>query len=888
MKKSDLSAGRLRKNPSKISENCQFHTYRHANIIRMGKTVKRLFIDFQPQHYIVDIHPDRENKIFSGRVVIKGRKAGRPSQRLTFHQSGLKITKALVTYHDKKGDHEVEIDRINLHDNFNEVRLHASSTLYPGEYTVQMDFNGKITRAMNGVYPSFFDDKGTEKQIIATQFESHHAREVFPSIDEPEAKATFDLVLTTPAGETVLANTPVKKQSEKDGKLISEFETTPRMPTYLLAFAYGELEYQEAKTQNSVTIRTYATPNQVEFTGFALETAVKILEFYEDYFGIPYPLPKADLLALPDFASGAMENWGLITFREQALLVDPDNTSLSMKQYVAMVVGHELAHQWFGNLVTMRWWTDLWLNEGFASWIEFLAVDKLFPEWEMWTQFAVDDQQRAFRLDALEHTHPIEVEVRHPDEIRTIFDSISYSKGASIIHMLHEYLTPAIFQEGLRHYLKRHAYGNTDTVDLWQALEEVSGKPVSNFMHIWTSKPGFPLIKVDVGKDSLKLRQSRFYLNPETSHKAGIIWPVALLTANKDIPELMNAKELVVKTEGAGNLKLNRNQSGFYRSVYNAQHLEKLGKLIKRGQFNPLDRLGLLSDLFEAAKAGHARTVAALKFLEYFVDEDNNAVWDVIASGLVNIRAAMDDEDLRELMKPFIRKLVAKQLERLGWIPKKGESHFDRLLRPTILGLAAGADEAKVVRECIRQFNAMKKPEDIAPDLRGVVYTTAVRHGDKKTFDKLFKIHEESTLSEERVTITAALTSFKQSSLIERALGLIDTDSVRLQDVPYWVAYSFMNRFSRRATWEWMVDHWQWLYDNLGTDLSFYRFPLYAAGAFSDREFLKTFKDFFLPKREPSFERSIQQGIEVLTWQAAWKERDFTEIADYFKRQSNR
>ena len=284
------------------------------------------------------------------------------------------------------------------------------------------------------------------------------------------------------------------------------------MSTYLLAFVYGDMEYLESKTSAGVVVRSYATKDNVAHTKFALECAVKTLEFFNDYFAIEYPLAKCDLVALPDFASGAMENWGCITFRETALIVDPKNTSLVTKQYVALVVAHELAHQWFGNLVTMRWWTDLWLNEGFASWIEYLAVDKLFPNWDVWTQFIVDEQEQGLRPDSLRNTHPVEVAINHPDEIRTIFDSISYQKGSSVINMLHRYLGPDTFRAGLRSYLKTHEFGNTDTVDLWSALEKVSRKPVKKFMHAWTSQAGFPIVHASIKGRHLELKQQQFFL----------------------------------------------------------------------------------------------------------------------------------------------------------------------------------------------------------------------------------------------------------------------------------------------------------------------------------------------------------------------------------------
>ncbi|HMH31093.1 MAG TPA: M1 family metallopeptidase, partial [Methylomirabilota bacterium] len=312
----------------------------------MSKKVTRLYEQFQPENYDLRLDVDRDAMTFGGSVTIRGKKVGRPTQRLTLHQKGLKITKATVIQNDKKGDQVVEVSRINNQNSFDEVRLHSNTQFFPGEYTVTVEFKAEVTRPMNGIYPCFFTHDGKEKKLIATQFESHHAREAFPCIDEPEAKATFDLTLTSPAGETVIANTPVKKSSDKAGIQTTSFDTTPKMSTYLLAFVFGELESLEATTKDGVLVRTFATPDNIEYTKFALDCAVKTLEFYNEYFDIPYPLEKCDFIALPDFASGAMENWGCITFREQALLVDPKNTSLHLKQYVANVVAHELTHQW--------------------------------------------------------------------------------------------------------------------------------------------------------------------------------------------------------------------------------------------------------------------------------------------------------------------------------------------------------------------------------------------------------------------------------------------------------------------------------------------------------------------------------------------------------------
>lgn len=850
----------------------------------MSKKVKRLFEGFQPTNYQISLNPDRATMKTTGTVTISGKKTGRPSQRLTFHQHGLTITKATIIKRDKKGQQTIAVERINHQRSLDEVRLHTDPLLYPGEYVVTLEFSGTITRTMEGIYPCTFELNGQAKQLIATQFESHHAREAFPCIDEPEAKATFDLTLTSPAGEAVVANTPVKEQASEGDKLVTTFETTPKMSTYLLAFVYGEMGYKEATTQHGVKIRAYATPEHVEHTTFALDVAVKTLDFFTEYFDIPYPLAKCDLLALPDFASGAMENWGCITFRESCLFVDPANTSLPTKQYVAMVVAHELAHQWFGNLVTMRWWTDLWLNEGFASWIEYLATDHNFPEWDMWTQFIVDEQQGALKLDALQNTHPIEVTINHPDEIRTIFDAISYSKGSSVIHMLHEYLGPETFRDGLRHYLKQHQYGNTDTVDLWSALEEVSKKPVKDFMATWTGEAGYPIVTAEVSDKSVTLTQKPFLINPLSEQpEQQPVWPVPLRDGHKDHDVLNQTQSELQLAGDISDYRLNHERSGFYRAVYNQDHLQSLARLVENGTLSPLDRLGLLSDAFEGAKAGFTGTAQTLELLESYKQEDNSVVWDIISANLSAIRSLMNDDELREAMKPYCRELVAKQLDRLGWEVKASDSHFDQLLRPLILSLAAISDEQSVVNEALRRFKAMTKPEDIEPDLRALVYTTAARHGDATTFDKLMAMHNETTSSEERVTLTAALTCFEQPELIQRALDAITTDAVRLQDVMYWIAYSFGNRFARDATWEWLTKHWSWIEENLGSDLAFYRMPVYAARSQSDASFLPTYTAFFESVMKPALERSVKQGVEMIQWQSEWRKRDLASIKAFFE-----
>ena len=660
-----------------------------------------------------------------------------------------------------------------------------------------------------------------------------------------------------------------------------KFNQTPKMSSYLLAFVVGDFKYLEAKTKNNVTVRTYATINNVKNTKFALDCAVKTLEFYDEYFNIPYPLSKCDLVALPDFASLAMENWGLITFREQGLVVD-EHTSLDFKVLVSSVVAHELTHQWFGNLVTMKWWNDLWLNESFASWMSYLAVDHLFPEWKVWSRFIVEDQALGLNQDSLENTHPIEVKIGSPDEIRTVFDAISYDKGASVITMLHDYLGPDVFRDGIRLYLSKNTYSNTDTSDLWSALEEVSSKPVSQFMNKWTTTPGYPLIRFRVGESSARIEQNRFFLNPKANINNST-WPIPLFSDiqfGKNDPLKHRSLNLLLRSQPTS-LLINKGRRGFYRVIYDDQTMADILGEEFLSSVDEIDRYALISDAFEASKAGYMSASSALYMLESFFNETNVIVWEAIAASLGAIRLVMNDDDVREKAKPFIRALVDSQLKRLGMQAKSSDNHFDKLLRPIILGMAASADEPSVIKHIDRLFNGPKR-SSIDPDLRGVVYTSIARHGDEKEFKELVRMHNSTDSSEEKMKLIAAITNFKQSELINKALKLIKTDNVRSQDVGYWIAYSFLNHYGRDQAWKWFKDNWDFITKALGEDLSFYRMPMYVARSYSSIEFLKEFNDFFKDKMDPAFDRPIKQAIETITWQSEWKKRDLDKIKNFF------
>lgn len=839
--------------------------------------LRQLHTIFSPSNYDIKLALQRVERTFSGVVRITGH-APRQTEELVVHAKDLAITSVTVDGHDVTSNPSI----------FDELIIKGTTPFAAGTHIIEFRFSGAITDPMNGLYPCYFTLDGHAEELLATQFESHHAREVFPCIDEPGAKATFDLELTTEPGITVIANAPVKSQAEQDGKLITSFSTTPVMSTYLLAWVAGKLAYKEAKTKDGVIVRSYSTPDKVAQTAFSLEVATHTIEFFDEYFATPYPLPKFDMIALPDFSSGAMENWGCTTFRETALLLDPQNYSPASRQYVASVVAHELAHQWFGNLVTMEWWNDLWLNESFATWISYLANDHQFPEWQLWTQFYDEETVSALDRDGLANVQKVQQEVNDPEEIRTLFDpAIVYAKGASLLHMLHNYVGATAFQEGLRIYLARHAYKNARTNDLWHALAEASGKDVAAFMDPWLAQAGHPMVSAGVAGQQVVLHQQRFYNNP----KEGLghdphVWPLPLLAGDALDAELLDAPGASLAiAPGDDPLLLNRGRSGFYLTAYNADHLARLATAVRAGRIGEIDRLGLLSDAVDLARAGQATTLDMLKLLEAYQQEASEPVWGAIADCLGVLKLfANNNGALRPAELQFVADTARTQFERLGWEPKDGESYFDQLLRPTIIALMCYSEDKSVVAHAMQLFEQADKPEDIRSDIRASVGAIAARFGGAQAFEKLLGWYRTTTSAQIRIQVTASLSNVHEPAQTQELLALLATKEVKLQDLFYWFVYLMRKPQNRAATWQWMKDNWDWITKNFGSDMHYNDFPEYAAGSFSSPAELSEYKAFFTPKlNHPALGRAIKQGAESIEARILWLQRDEASVAAYLQ-----
>ncbi len=856
----------------------------------MTKTVRRFYKELKPSNYELHITPDTANFTFSGKVLIRLLKTGRPSQRLTFHQVDLKIDSARITKLDKKGTHQLIVRRINTQNSLNEVRIHTEELVYSGEYEVELHFKGKITRGMTGLYPCFFNYHDEEHTLLATQFESHHAREVFPCIDEPEAKATFHLTLDTPTGLQLLSNTPIEKQKKTGSTLITTFLPTPKMSPYLLAFVIGELHSKTTKTKRGTNVSVWSTIAQPKSAlDFGLDVAKRSIEFFEDYFGVNYPLEKADHVALPDFSSGAMENWGLITYRERVLLAYPGQSSQATKEAIATVVAHETSHQWFGNLVTMRWWDDLWLNESFANMMEYEAVDAMFPEWQIWDSFVSNEGMAALRRDATPGVQAVKTNVLHPDEISTLFDpSIVYAKGGRLLYMLKTYIGDEAFRHGLTKYFGQYAYGNTNGNNLWEALSLTSGLDVAAFMNPWLERAGFPVISVDQQGPNLTLTQRHFIEDGSVSD--GRLWPVPLFSNREELPKLLNKANLRQRLKNYDQpVLLNQGYPGHYIIDYvQPDQRAEIMKLVRQKSLGIADRLMLLNSASMLAKAAYQSFGDVLQLLESYKNETSETVWNMMSRLSAETRRFIDlDEKLESPIKAFLRQLIQFEHKRLGWNETNQESSSDQKLRALIIGLGAYAEDPGIIREALKRFNLYKqKPESLSADLRGIVLSVPVKNQFEGAFTFLLQQHDETVNSDLKTDIMAALTQTKDKDEASILLArLKDATVIKPQDAEYWLIYLLGNRYIRDLAWQWMVDNWSWIEHTYANDKSYDDYPRYTASICNTKQWAKKYASFFKPKQtEISLRRNIVIGLSEISTRVVWLERDLPSVQAFFKK----
>ena len=822
--------------------------------------VPRLLDTFTPNHYNLTLDLTRaEEKEFSGTVIISGDST---SESILLHSKGLIIQSATIDNQPA----DVSFGE------FDELRL-SQPNLKNENHTIHIIFSGNITDAMHGLYPCYFTHDGIKKQLFATQFESHHAREVFPCVDEPAAKAEYDLTLITRPEITVLGNMPVKFQKENGDSLTTTFEKTPRMSSYLLAFVIGELHKKSARTKSGVEVSIWAIPAQNENTlDFALDIATRSIDFYDEYFGVKYPLPKSDHVALPDFSSGAMENWGLITYRESCLLADPELTPESSRRFIATVIAHELSHQWFGNLVTMNWWNDLWLNESFANMMEYVAIDALHPEWRMWEDFATNEVTAALRRDSLDGVQSVQADVNHPDEISTLFDpAIVYAKGGRLLVMVRKLIGEEAFRAGLKSYFEKFAYKNTAGNDLWQELESASDQPIVNLMNAWISQPGLPVVSVSNSHDAAILSQERFFIGEHQPSDA--LWPIPLFANQPLDVKILNQKETTVSIEKP--LQLNCGLSAHFVTKYDESTREYLLKNIT--ELPTLDKICILQDATILARAGFENSASLLPLALSLKTETNEKVFGMAAGALTELRKFVDDNDAaRDSLKKISGEFAHATFKELDWDEKAGESDDDRERRTTALSLMIYSEDKEVLNEAKTRFDS-NKLEDLPTEIRALIISANVRHFETtEMIDNLFAAYKNTPSNDLQNDIAIGLTSTKNPETAEKILANIkDSNIIRPQDASRWFVYLIRTRESRQIAWNWLKENWAWVEGTFGEDKSYDDFIRYAATALLTTDELNDFRQFFEPMMDiPALTRTIKLGITEISARVELIKRD--------------
>jgi len=806
----------------------------------------RLISHFTPVSYNLSLTIDRVGRAFHGTVIINGKPH---DNTLKLHHKGLTIHSACIDGKPVKWSSGAD-DELTL--------------AYDGKFIdtvqVEIEFSGIIIdHQLHGLYPCYYTHDGAKQEILMTQFESHYAREVFPCIDEPEAKTTFDVTLTTESGVTVIGNMPVVSQRDKASQLVTTFDTTPRMSTYLLAFVIGELQKKTGATKDGVEVNVYATPAQPENSlDFALEHSVQSIEFFNDYFGVPYPLPKCDQVAIPDFANGAMENWGLLTYRESCLLYDPALTDIASKQYIASVISHEVSHQWFGDLVTMKWWDDVWLNESFATVMASVAVDALHPDWGTWLDFNISESVYALRRDSLTGVQPVKVAVHHPDEIQSIFDgAIVYAKGARLMRMIESFVGETAFRAGLKSYFEIHAYGNTIGDDLWSALNTASGKNVKALMDPWLLQNGFPVVHAH---SDGSLSQEQFVIGPKEDDDK--LWPIPLGSNVAAIPELLKERE--AKFDIDGPYRLNTDDTAHFITHYDERLLSAILDDIKNGKANEITRAQIIKEQTLLAKSPILASAALIDLLIAYKNETNDKVWSMMAGIVSDLKRFVDPGTPEEkTLKHFALIMAQPMYQKLGWNQRPNESEDDTMLRATVISLLLYGEDPAVIAEARKRY-AEQTLEMMDAELRGDILIAEVRFGNTShaitdLMDQ-FKITHSADIKD---SICDAVTSTDNLDELEKLLALLkDLSVIRTQDTIRWFVRLLANRHSRDFVWKWLRDEWAWVVEVFDGEKSYDSFAKYSAQLLSTRQQLAEFRKFFTPLlKDPSLARAISVGL---------------------------
>jgi len=772
-------------------------------------------------------------------------------------------------------------------------RIALATAAAPGQWRLSLSFRGILNDKLRGFYRSVYKDgSGAERTMAATQFEATDARRAFPCWDEPAFKAVFGLTLVVDSGLSVVSNTTARVERVEGGKKRVTFADTIKMSTYLVAFVVGELEATAPVPAGSTPVRVWCVPGKRRLAAFGQAAAAASLRFFEDYYGLPYPGDKLDLLAIPDFAAGAMENLGAITFRESALLVDEAHAAHSELERVADVVAHENAHMWFGDLVTMDWWNGIWLNEAFATFMEMLAVDAWKPDWRRWTTFGVS-RAAALAVDGLHSTRPIEFPVHAPRDADAMFDVLTYEKGASVLRMLEQYLGPEVFREGVRQYLKAHAYDNAATGDLWAALGTASNQPIPTVMDGWIFRPGYPMVTVSRDGGQIVLRQQRFtYLPaplsptpPDPSTRWHVPVQLRMTAAGRTAPQrlvLADAEARLRTPDGFETIVVNDGGVGFYRVRYEAELLERL--LARLDGLAPIERFNLVNDAWALTAAGHMGLPDFLDLTTRFRDERDRNVWLVLVGAFGALNRLLTDAD-RPLLEALVRDRMARAFDALGWAPRAGEDELTRQLRGDLIrALGVLGNDPAVQARAAELYEAQRGGGAVDPNVLPAMIAALAHAGDARRYDDFLARFKAATTPQEEQRYLYALAAFRPRPLAEATLERTVNGEIRTQDAPFVVRAMLMTVHARDLAWEFVKRQWETMdrrYPNRGL-----RRMAEGVIGLATPELEADVHRFFRERRIDFGGKTLEQYLEQLRVAVALREREGATLRAYLARAS--
>ena len=829
-----------------------------------------------PSRYDIRLTPDLTAFTFSGDEAVSVT-VNEATAQIVLNALELEIDSASVERGAEKRAGEVSLDART-----ERATIRFPKALERGEWTLKLAFRGILNDKLHGFYRSQYDDEhGRTHRVATTQFESTDARRAFPCWDEPELKARFKITLVVDENLAAISNAGEQSVTRLGGgKKAVVFKETISMSTYLVAFIVGEFEATEP-VDAGTPLRVAHVPGKAGLTDYAKQIGTFSLKFFADYYGLPYPGDKVDLIAIPDFASGAMENLGAITFRETALLVDEKTASRSELERVADVVSHENAHMWFGDLVTMKWWNGIWLNEAFATFMEMLAVDRWKPHWKRWESFSVS-RASAMAIDGLRSTRSVEFTVRSPEDARAMFDVLTYEKGAAVLRMLEQYMGAEEFRKGIALYLSKHKYANAETTDLWDAIEESSREPIRKLMDSWIFQPGFPIVGADRGSDgkSLKLTQRRFfYLRDGDACEQ--LWHVPVMVRAKTEKGVSTHKLLMTEREASLDFDdrlewaiVNEGGHGFYRVSYGPAMLDALTRSLR--EFQPIERFGLVSDTWAAIVSGLQPLSAFVKMARLFTAETDINVWRALISAFNYIDVIVSDEE-RPVLAELVRKVAGPAFERLGWAPRAGEDELTRQLRGTLVAtIGTLGDDPTIQRRSAELYELYEKdPSKADRDLVPALVVVLAWCGDAARYENFKKKFKSARTPQDEQRYLFALADFRDRKLLSDTMAMTLDGQVRTQNAPYLMHSLLLNMDCRYEAWDFIRRNWEEMVNKYPDSA----LPRMCEGVVALLDCEDEVKTFFQAHRVRLGGKLIDQHLERLSVAVALRAREGKTLA---------